>query len=193
MAAVVRPHYIGGDAVFRPQYDTAAAADLQASVSAQASISASLTTAIRLQASPAAVASITATLSSDGLAATVSAAAGITASLTTAIRMQAALAARASITADLNAVSSGASAAAVWGYVMSNGQTAEQNLLALLDGCMLLKKIMVNKQVTSPTAGTFTIFDDDNVTPLLRADLFEDEAGTQAYRDQGADRREKLA
>ncbi len=56
----------------------------------------------------------------------------------------------------------------------------------------LLNKMALNKTVTDPVAGTFTVYDDDSVTPLFTAPLFEDVAGTQTYRGQGADRRDKL-
>ena len=56
----------------------------------------------------------------------------------------------------------------------------------------LLGKIARNKTVTDPASGTITVFDDDGVTPLLSADLFENVAGTQPYRGDGADRRERL-
>jgi len=67
-------------------------------------------------------------------------------------------------------------AAAVWAHV----------------NAVLLMKMQRNKQITDPVAGTHTIYDDDDVTPLLSADLFEDAAGAQPYRGRGAERREKL-
>lgn len=45
---------------------------------------------------------------------------------------------------------------------------------------------------TSAILGTITVYDDDNTTPLLAAELFEDAGGTQAYRGKGADRRDRL-
>lgn len=56
----------------------------------------------------------------------------------------------------------------------------------------LLGKVARNKTVTDPVAHTITVFDDDDVTPLLVAQLFEDAAGTVGYRGQGADRRDRL-
>lgn len=53
--------------------------------------------------------------------------------------------------------------------------------------------ILANKMVTDPVAGTLTVFDDDNTTPLLTADLFKDAAGTTPYNGTGAERRERLA
>ncbi len=49
-----------------------------------------------------------------------------------------------------------------------------------------------NKVVTDPVAGTVTVYDEDGVTPLFTGDLFEDAAGTQPYRGQGTERRERL-
>lgn len=56
----------------------------------------------------------------------------------------------------------------------------------------LLGKLARNKTVTDPSTGTITVYDDDGVTPLLTAALHEDVAGSQPYRGQGADRRERL-
>jgi hypothetical protein len=55
-----------------------------------------------------------------------------------------------------------------------------------------LRKIGKNRMVTDRVAGTLTIYDDDDTTPLLTAPLWENAAGTQAYRGQGADRRDRL-
>jgi hypothetical protein len=56
-----------------------------------------------------------------------------------------------------------------------------------------IEKLLRNKQVTDPVTGKITIYDDDNTTKLLEGDLFEDVAGTQPYRGQGADRRDKMS
>jgi hypothetical protein len=57
---------------------------------------------------------------------------------------------------------------------------------------VLMEKILKNKLVTDPVAGTMTIFDDDDTTPLLSGPIFEDVAGTQQYQGQGIDRRDRL-
>lgn len=49
-----------------------------------------------------------------------------------------------------------------------------------------------NKTVTDPVAGTMTVYADDGVTVAFTAPLWEDVAGTQAYRGQGAERRDGL-
>jgi hypothetical protein len=55
-----------------------------------------------------------------------------------------------------------------------------------------IEKIIRNKMITDPVAGTITIFDDDGVTVLLQANIFQDAAGTIPYAGQGAERRERL-
>ena len=55
-----------------------------------------------------------------------------------------------------------------------------------------VEKLLRNKQVTNPATGTMVVYDDDGVTVLVQGDLFEDAAGTQRYRGQGAERRERL-
>jgi len=55
-----------------------------------------------------------------------------------------------------------------------------------------LVKAHFNKMITDPDTGVITIYDDDNVTPLRSGDLKEDKAGTQPYRGQGAERRERM-
>ncbi len=49
-----------------------------------------------------------------------------------------------------------------------------------------------NKTVTNPSDGTFTVYDTDGTTVLYVADLWENVAGSQAYRGQGADRRDSF-
>lgn len=56
----------------------------------------------------------------------------------------------------------------------------------------LIRKYLTNKTITDPVAGNQIVYDDDGVTPLIQGNLFEDAAGTQPYRGQGAERREKL-
>jgi hypothetical protein len=56
----------------------------------------------------------------------------------------------------------------------------------------LLRKVMTNKNVTDPTTGIMTVYDDDGVTVLLTAAIYEDAAGTQPYRSRGLERQEKL-
>ena len=60
------------------------------------------------------------------------------------------------------------------------------------DRMALAAKILRNKTVTNPTTGEMIVFDDDGVTPLLSAALFENTDETQPYRGQGAEVRERL-
>lgn len=53
-------------------------------------------------------------------------------------------------------------------------------------------KVLLNKMVTDPDAGTITIYDDDDTSPLFSGPLFEDAAGTTGYRGEGADHRGKM-
>lgn len=58
---------------------------------------------------------------------------------------------------------------------------------------VLIAKLLRNKFITDPTTGIATLYDDDGVTPLLAGTLYENAAGSQTYRGQGAERRERLA
>lgn len=62
-----------------------------------------------------------------------------------------------------------------------------------LDKMTTLEKLLRNKMVTDPVAGTISVYDDDGTTVLFVASLWEDTTATQAYRGQGANRRERLA
>jgi hypothetical protein len=52
--------------------------------------------------------------------------------------------------------------------------------------------VLRNKMITNPSTGVCTIYDDDGTTVLLTGNIFEDVAGAQPYRGQGADRRDRL-
>lgn len=71
-----------------------------------------------------------------------------------------------------------------------SGLTPEES--ALLARLVLLEKLLRNKQITNPSTGRMTVFDDDGSTVLLEGNLFEDAAGSVPYRGQGAERRERL-
>ena len=58
---------------------------------------------------------------------------------------------------------------------------------------VLFRKLMTNKKVTDPVTGILTVYDDDGVTVLLTANIYEDAAGTQSYRSRGLERQEKLS
>lgn len=80
---------------------------------------------------------------------------------------------------DLNAL-----ADAVWDHA---------DAISVATKLALLEKIARNKSVTDPTTGEFVLYDDNGTTELFRVPLWEDAAGTQAYRGQGAERKERLA
>lgn len=67
-----------------------------------------------------------------------------------------------------------------------------EGLLEPQDG-RTARKLMTNRMHTDPVAGTLTVYDDDDTTVFLQADLFEDIAATQPYRGRGADRRNRMA
>lgn len=56
----------------------------------------------------------------------------------------------------------------------------------------LLKKLQTNKLITDPVTGVITIYDDDDTTPLVSGNIYEDAAATQPYRGRGSERRNKL-
>jgi hypothetical protein len=74
-------------------------------------------------------------------------------------------------------------ATAVWAHATGIDLTAKMTLAL---------KVLRNKMVTDPATGLCTIYDDDNTTVLLQGPIYEDVAGTQPYRGQGADRRNRL-
>jgi len=84
------------------------------------------------------------------------------------------------------------SAAQVWAYELPNGMTAAATLIALQAQVERIEKWLRNRRVTDPVAGTQTVYDDDGVSILGQGALYEDVAGTQPYRGDGADRAERL-
>jgi hypothetical protein len=56
----------------------------------------------------------------------------------------------------------------------------------------LVRKTMANKQVTDPVTGKLVVYDDDDTSVYVEADIYEDAAATQPYRGQGVERRDKL-
>lgn len=81
----------------------------------------------------------------------------------------------------------GADAAAVANAVWSHATG-----IALADRMAVAAAILRNRTITDPSTGVMTVFADDGTTPLLTAALYENAAGTQAYRGQGSERRERL-
>jgi hypothetical protein len=56
----------------------------------------------------------------------------------------------------------------------------------------ILKKILTNRKVTDPATGIMTVYDDDDITPLLTARIWEDTGLTQPYRGSGIEEQERL-
>ena len=56
----------------------------------------------------------------------------------------------------------------------------------------LIHKLAKNRMITNPTTGVMTVYDDDDSTVLYQGNLWEDAGATQAYRGQGAERRDRL-
>lgn len=55
-----------------------------------------------------------------------------------------------------------------------------------------LRKLQQNEMIVDPVAGTITILDDDDATPLLTAPIFEDVAEAIPYRGQGVAVRKRM-
>lgn len=56
----------------------------------------------------------------------------------------------------------------------------------------LLTRVARNRMVTDPSTGTLTVYDDDDITPLFTADIWDDAAGTTPYSGAGAEARDRL-
>ncbi len=59
-------------------------------------------------------------------------------------------------------------------------------------GLNITRKILQNKTVTDPVTGVMTVYDDDGITVLFTANIWENVAGTTPYQGNGVDRREAL-
>lgn len=55
-----------------------------------------------------------------------------------------------------------------------------------------LRKLMQNRMETNPTTGIMTIYDDDDITPILTANIYENVTALQLYRGRGMERRNRL-
>ena len=56
----------------------------------------------------------------------------------------------------------------------------------------LIRKLLQNRLETNPNTGKMILYDDDDSSVLLETDIFEDVAGTQAYRGLGSERRNRM-
>lgn len=62
------------------------------------------------------------------------------------------------------------------------------------DDLILMRKILQNRTHTNPTTGTITVFDDDDITELVSASIYEDVGGSTPYNADSTriDRRDRL-
>jgi hypothetical protein len=79
------------------------------------------------------------------------------------------------------------------GIVTDNsvGATVVNQVVTASD-IIVLRKLMQNRMETNPTTGIMTIYDDDDVTPLLTGNIYEDVLAAQTYRGRGMERRNRL-
>lgn len=80
-------------------------------------------------------------------------------------------------------------AQAVWGA----SQRITEQTGSMARAMRLLAAISANRVITDPSAGTYTVYDDDNVTVLASGALWQDAAGTIPYAGAGAERRDRLS
>ena len=57
---------------------------------------------------------------------------------------------------------------------------------------VIIAKVQQNRIVTDPVTGVITVYDDDDVTPLFTADIFESTDSDQPYRGDGIDAKDRL-
>jgi hypothetical protein len=70
----------------------------------------------------------------------------------------------------------------------TSGLTTNESAMLLL-----IQQLLMNRVITDPGTGKFTVYADDDMTVLMEADIFEDAAGATPYAGQGAERRDRLA
>jgi hypothetical protein len=75
-----------------------------------------------------------------------------------------------------------------------SGLTSSESALLTAIGVDMttLRKLMMNRMETNPTTGIMTVYDDDDTTPLLTGNIYEDVLAAQIYRGRGMERRNKL-
>ena len=86
----------------------------------------------------------------------------------------------------------GSSPAEVADAVWNRASSAHTSLTSMGGVLRMLGILGRNKTVTDPVAGTMTVYADNGVDVQFTAPLWEDVDGAQAYRGQGADRRDRL-
>jgi hypothetical protein len=83
------------------------------------------------------------------------------------------------------------------GQVIETGVSGLTSLeSAQLDGIdttlTTLRKLQMNRLETDPVTGVLTVYDDDDTTPLLTGNIYEDVLAAQLYRGRGSERRDRL-
>lgn len=82
------------------------------------------------------------------------------------------------------------------GTLLDNSSGATVMVSELLSSAelALVRRLLQNRTETNPDTGVMTVYADDNATPLLTADLYEDVAATIPYSgdSQRIDRRDRL-
>jgi len=70
--------------------------------------------------------------------------------------------------------------------------TVVVTLTALGVSSETIRKLLMNRMETDPITGIMTIYDDDDTTALLVANIWENVVASQLYRGRGMERRDKL-
>jgi len=79
------------------------------------------------------------------------------------------------------------------GYIVGNNLDAAVSTLATTAQATLILKILRNKTATDPSTGIMTVYDDDGVTPLLTANIYQDVSATTPYDGNGINLKDRLA
>lgn len=77
---------------------------------------------------------------------------------------------------------------------IATNHTAVMSLLSpVYNFLVTISKVLLNKTITDPATGQMTIYDDDDTTPFLVTDIYEDVDGLTPYEGTSVNRRDKLA
>jgi len=78
------------------------------------------------------------------------------------------------------------------GYIVGTNLDAAVSTLSTSAQAALILKILRNKTVTDPATGLMTVYDDDGVSVLFTANIFQDAGGTTPYDGNGINLRDRL-
>lgn len=70
--------------------------------------------------------------------------------------------------------------------------TIQTNVGYIQTDLAVARKVLQNRKETNPLTGTMTVYDDDDSTPLLTAQLWANVEGTVPYTGQGLERQDRL-